>query len=525
MSDTPSGVPRGPAFGVLVALGLGSAGAWLLYWQSAGNLLLGDGPVRAGLHIAAIVLTALLCVQAGGRAILGLGVSHGLGVAPTGLQRAIAYGLLTFAASGVVLSLLGFDITAVLTTSAIVTAAVGLALQPTLASLVSGLALHVDRVVRVGDAILLDGQRMEVTQLDWRTVSVRRRDGLRVVIPNARIGNEALVTLPAGAPMRQDTRFDAPITLPPQRITELVRDLIVDFPQVDITRPVVVMLENCLPEQAAIQYIARYWVRNPWDAAEIASEVLRRIWYLFHRHGIAWPASRLYAQRVAGGDETGPTGPELQALVAAALPAATPERASELVAAGQVLLYAPGERVILPSRCTGHFLLILAGAARPEPGGVASLAAPGAPPLLAVQRLGRSAQLRQVADALARHIGPYAEHAVRSAAEAATTLRALCEHVALEIEDPVARAGFLAEVEPDEDCIGPGSVFMTRREPTGRIATDSPLRADEELAVLAVPPDLAAPLRQPGADVVQAAMANVGLRFRLPVAAVPGKPD
>ena len=498
MSEGGAGRGIGTLWSLMV-LALLAAALWLLYWVSADNLLLGSGPVHGGLHVAATLLTALLVVLSGGRAVLGFGLSAGLGLEPTGLQRAIAYGLLTFAASAVVLASFGFDISAVLTTSAILTAAVGLALQPTLGSLISGVALHMDRVLHVGDAVMLDGQRVEIIRLDWRTAVGRRKDGMLVVVPNARISNEMLMINTAGEPSRRDTFFPAPATVPPQRITDLVTAMLVDFPQIDVSHPVMVMVAAYEPEHAVTRYLARYWVRNVWDMPEVESEVLRRLWYAFQREGIPWPVSRLYAeeQRAAGLAALLPGGRPLAATVASLLPAPVrAETARRLAGEGELLLYAPDERIVLPTRCAGHSLLILGGTAREETAGSGVLAEVSPPPLLRIQRLGRAAALRQVSDVLARHIGPYAEHAVRRAALHATGLDELCRAVAREIEDPQRRARFLAELDhPEEPECGPGTVLRVQCDATGRIVTDPPLRAAEEVAVLAVRPDLSALLR------------------------------
>ncbi|MXP61781.1 mechanosensitive ion channel [Roseomonas sp. M0104] len=494
------GVRRGPgALWSLSLLALLAAALWALYWASADNLLLGSGPVHGGVRIAATLLTALLVVLSGGRAVLGLGLAAGLGVEPTGLQRAIAYGLLTFAASAVVLASFGFDISAVLTTSAILTAAVGLALQPTLGSLVSGVALHMDRVLHVGDAVMLDGQRVEIIRLDWRTAVGRRKDGMLVVVPNARISNEMLMVNTAGEPSRRDTAFPAPAAVPPQRVTDLVTALLVDFPQIDVSHPAMVMVAAYEPEHAVTRYLARYWVRNLWDMPEVESEVLRRIWYAFQREGIPWPVSRLYAeeQRALGAAALAPGGQPLAEAVATLLPG--PDRAVDarrLAGEGELLLYAPDERLVLPARCAGRALLIISGWAHEELGGSGVLADATAPPLLRIQRLGRAAALRKVADTLARHIGPYAEHAVRRTAAEAAGLEDLCRLVAGEIEDPRRRARFLAELEqPAEPELGPGCVMASQRDATGRWVSDPPARAAEEVALLAIRPDLAVLLR------------------------------
>ncbi|NOG71292.1 mechanosensitive ion channel family protein [Roseicella sp. DB1501] len=502
--------PRLPAAWPLALLALLAGGLWLAWWGIGGDAVLGHGPVQLGLRIAAVLATALLAVLAGGRLVLGLGLSATLGVEPTGLQRAIAYALLTFAASAAVLASFGLDITAVLTTSAILTAAVGLAMQPTLGSLISGLALHMDRVLRVGDAVVLDGDLIEIVRLDWRTAVGRRRDGALLVIPNARISNETLVIHQGGRPIRSDVLFHAPAGLPAQRVTDLVTDLIADFPQVDAAMAVMVMVDGQEPEHAAIRYRARYWVRQLWDRPEMNSEVLRRILYAFRREGIPLPASRLALPEARQPVPEAPGG--LAAAVAALLPGTAAQRLAE---GGRPLLYAPDERLILPAACEGWALLLLAGRLRPEAGTGGLLAGAAAVPPLAIQRLGRAATLRRTADALAQHIGPFAEHAVHRLAAAAPDLAALRRQVAREIEDPARRARFLAEVgQEEEPSLGAGSVLRARRDATGRLAADPPVRAATEALLLAVPPALAALLPgHPGAEplvTLTAALAETG---------------
>ncbi len=495
----------------LVLLALLAAGLWLLYWSIGEDLLLGHGPVQLGLRIAAVLVTAVVAVLTGGRVVLGLGLSAALDVEPTGLQRAIAYGMLTFAASAAVLASFGFDITAVLTTSAILTAAVGLAMQPTLGSLISGLALHMDRVLRVGDAIVLDNELVEIVRLDWRTAVGRRRDGATLVIPNSRICNETIMIHQAGKPIRHDTVFFAPAGIPPQRITDLVSDLIADFPQVDAALAAMVMVDGQEPSHAAVRYRARYWVRRLWDRPEVGSEVLRHIWYAFLREDIPWPASRLAVP--------GPQPPRLGEILSngleptaiAAVTAGSIEDARRLAAGGRALLYAPDERLVLPANCEGQVLLLVSGRVRLEAGSSGLLAEAAAVPALSIQRLGGAAALRRTVDALARHIGPYAEHAVHRAAATASNLAALRREVAREIEDSARRAVFLSELgEEDEPSLGPGSILRGRRDATGRLAADPPVRAAGEVAILAVPPQLAALLPgYLGSDPLVTVMATV----------------
>jgi hypothetical protein len=76
--------------------------------------------------------------------------------------------------------------------------------------------------------------------------------------------------------------------------------------------------------------------------------------------------------------------------------------------------------------------------------------------------------------------------------------------------DPHRRERFLAELgEEGEASLGAGLVFRAKRDAVGRLGSDPPLCAVDEVAVLAVPPELAGLLvNQPGAGAAAALAAG-----------------
>src|SRR5262249_48045734 len=157
-----------------------------------------------------------------GKLVLSLAASLS-GAQPTGFQRVIVYGLLTFGASFPTLRYFCFDLTAVLPTSAIVTGLVGFAMQPTLSSMIAGLALPADRAVRVGDCVLLDNEAVRIESMNWRAAVGRRPDGQLLVIPNAKLTDASTQVLQAGEAHRAEFSFLGPINHPPQQICDLAR--------------------------------------------------------------------------------------------------------------------------------------------------------------------------------------------------------------------------------------------------------------------------------------------------------------
>src|SRR3954462_7427137 len=105
----------------------------------------------------------------------------------------------------------------------------------------------------------------------------------------------------------------------------------------------------------------------------IEPEVLARAWYVFQRNRISMPAT--WGAGVQPKIATWRT-PEMEreplvALVEAALPSLRPDpapiagadAAARIAAAGELLLYGPGERLAPPAWAAGRRLLLLRGEA------------------------------------------------------------------------------------------------------------------------------------------------------------------
>ena len=204
MSDT--GLPDTRPTGALIAVGAACL-LWLLYAATSSDPLLGQDPIHIVIEVAAVLATAMLFVLGGSTLAFAFlpGASHA-----NALQRTLVYGVLTLAAAFVVLSHYGWDLRAALTTSAIVTAVIGLAMQPTLSSVISGLVLNIDYRLRVGDGIISGGEAIEIASVGWRNVVARKSSGRLIVFPNAKLADAEVEFVPAGQPVHGETLVKLP---------------------------------------------------------------------------------------------------------------------------------------------------------------------------------------------------------------------------------------------------------------------------------------------------------------------------
>ncbi|MEO8125916.1 MAG: mechanosensitive ion channel family protein [Bryobacteraceae bacterium] len=122
----------------------------------------------------------------------GQGLSSALPV--TTLTQNIASLVVAMFGILILLNALGISITPILTALGVGGLAVALALQDTLSNLFSGFYISVAGQVRPGDYVKLDGgQEGYVTDISWRSTTLRALANNLIVVPNAKLA-QAIVT-------------------------------------------------------------------------------------------------------------------------------------------------------------------------------------------------------------------------------------------------------------------------------------------------------------------------------------------
>lgn len=96
------------------------------------------------------------------------------------------------------------DVTAWLASAGIVGIAVGFAAQDTLANLIAGLSIMIDRPYKIGDYLVIDGTvRGRVTAIGMRSTRMLTRDDVEVTIPNAQMASAQIVN-ESGGPLERE---------------------------------------------------------------------------------------------------------------------------------------------------------------------------------------------------------------------------------------------------------------------------------------------------------------------------------
>ncbi|HJA29781.1 MAG TPA: mechanosensitive ion channel family protein [Candidatus Olsenella pullicola] len=106
------------------------------------------------------------------------------------IMRALIWAL---ALLSVLQPVFGVDPAGFVTALGVVSLAISLGMQDTISNIIGGISLMVSKSVQPGDHITVGGVTGEVTDVTWRSTTVRVRGGAEEVIPNSVLSNTSVL--------------------------------------------------------------------------------------------------------------------------------------------------------------------------------------------------------------------------------------------------------------------------------------------------------------------------------------------
>ena len=196
--------------------------------------------------------------------------------------------LVTFAVL-VAIGSLGIDFTALTVFGGALGIGVGIGLQKVVSNLVSGLLLLMDKSIKPNDVIAIGGTYGWVSSLGARYTAIRTRDGVEYLIPN-----EELITQRVENWSHSDSvvRLHIPVGISYKSDVRLAMDLCRRAPS-GVSRVLEDPEPQCLLRgfgDSSVDLEIRIWIDDPTEGrSNVISEILLRVWDLFHEHGIQIP--------------------------------------------------------------------------------------------------------------------------------------------------------------------------------------------------------------------------------------------
>jgi small-conductance mechanosensitive channel len=246
----------------------------------------------------------------------------------------------------------GVNLVGLVTTSAVLTAVLGLAAQQTLKDLFAGISLQLDPPFQLGDWVDLGDISGVVESLTLMNTRLRNLEGARIAVPNATVVQTGLKGFRQHDPVGTRLSFGLDYALPPDQAMALINTVLADHPLVLSSPAPQVWLQDygdsaLVYELLIWHHDARLGVRN-----QLRSDLLAQLWYALARDGwsIPFPVRDIQPRR-ARRDRADPA--QLSPRRCASLLSGNPLFAEldppqlEALAEGcRVLRFGPGEAVI-----------------------------------------------------------------------------------------------------------------------------------------------------------------------------------
>jgi small-conductance mechanosensitive channel len=172
--------------------------------------------------------------------------------------------------------------------STVSVAVIGFASQDLLGNLLSGIALQIGSPFRKGDWLLLEGKRLQVLEVNWRSTRMRSADNVLVDVPNKTIAGGTITNLSAPTAERAST-INVMFELDAAPIA--VKDALLHAAQcapgvLPAPAPKVHLRDFC---ESGVQYEVIFWVDCEEHLSDATDAVRTQIWYTAKERGLRMP--------------------------------------------------------------------------------------------------------------------------------------------------------------------------------------------------------------------------------------------
>ncbi len=194
-------------------------------------------------------------------------------------------------------------VTGLLAGSGVIAIIIGLALQETLGNIFAGFGLQAGKTFRVGDWLIVDGQHVEVVELNWRSTRFRNNDEASISVPNSQLAKAKIINLYYPTPVHaMRIKVGVEYRIAPNEVKEaLIKAALSVDGVLSEPAPYAFLTEF---GDSAINYELKFWLRDGRRYPRISDAIRTNCWYEFSRRGIpfafpvrVWERARTAAHR------------------------------------------------------------------------------------------------------------------------------------------------------------------------------------------------------------------------------------
>jgi small-conductance mechanosensitive channel/CRP-like cAMP-binding protein len=205
------------------------------------------------------------------------------------------------------LNAMGVNLAGIVTTSAVLSAALAFSAQETLGNLWAGISLQLENTVRLGDWVRVGTETGQVVGIRWRSMAIATNNNETIVIPNSQLMKDKVIVLgrrgDERAVWRRIVAFQVDYDYTPARVVEVVTEALSRAEIQNLARdPPPLCLCDAYKDSGA-EYVVQYHIVDPRREWPTKSEILTHIYAALVRAQMPIPYPRQIVELIR--DETG----------------------------------------------------------------------------------------------------------------------------------------------------------------------------------------------------------------------------
>jgi len=186
---------------------------------------------------------------------------------------------------GIALETIGISLSALFAAGAIFAVGIGFAMQNIAQNFVSGLILLVERAIKPGDIVEVEGRVVRVLKMGIRTTIGQTRDGEELIIPNASLVQSTVKNYTLGDPL---FRIQAMVGVSYESDMKAVRGSLAQAAEsvqgrMQDREPVIVLTDF---GDSTVDWRVSIWTDDAWTSPRLASALREAIWWGLKDDGI-----------------------------------------------------------------------------------------------------------------------------------------------------------------------------------------------------------------------------------------------
>ncbi len=188
------------------------------------------------------------------------------------------------------LSIIGINISGIVTAFSAIILAIGMALENLIANLANGIVIVSTHMFKKGDYIIADGKEGNITEINFLFTTIMTVDNKKITIPNSTIVNSSVVNAGANKKRRVDFTFSVAYETDVELVKKIVTEAMKSDGRVDLDPAPFCRLKTL--GSSSIDFFANCWCDGS-DYWDVYYYVMETVYNEFKRNNISIPYNQL----------------------------------------------------------------------------------------------------------------------------------------------------------------------------------------------------------------------------------------